>query len=170
MNWQRRLLTVLPFSAAPAGEAKAPPSAKDYSTEKFTAAVYVIRGTKGFPDQGNQGFITNPAFVLTSAGHGSVGDIEIARHYQDFLMPLHGSVNKYFDEGLSDFEMKPEVVAALAPYKHWIRFEAIGNAISVVYLQGEAAAFQFKAAIASSKSISSQALLLPVLARRTLNY
>ena len=35
---------------------------------QITERVYVIYGPMAFPDKGNQGFMNNPAFVLTDAG------------------------------------------------------------------------------------------------------
>lgn len=49
-------------------EQKGPPLKDDYSAEKITAAVYVIHGPVADPNVENQGFMNNPAFVLTDAG------------------------------------------------------------------------------------------------------
>ncbi len=75
-------------------------------------------------------------------GHGQTGGREVAQRHQAYLKALHDSVRKYYDQGLSDFEMKPKVVKDLSAYKDWVRFDdEIGRAISLVYLQVEAEAF-----------------------------
>jgi len=47
---------------------KAPPLAADYQAEQVAEGVYVIHGPLGVPSAGNQGFMNNPAFVVTGAG------------------------------------------------------------------------------------------------------
>ncbi len=75
-------------------------------------------------------------------GHGQSGGREVAQRHQAYLKSLHASVKKYYDQGLSDFEMKPKVVKDLSAYKDWARFDdEIGRAISMIYLQVEAKAF-----------------------------
>lgn len=47
---------------------KGPPLAAKYTADKITDAVYVIHGPVADPGVENQGFMNNPAFVLTQAG------------------------------------------------------------------------------------------------------
>ncbi len=75
-------------------------------------------------------------------GHGPSGGPELIRTYRDYLRILYGSVKKYADQGLGDFEMKDKVVADLKPYQQWAMFDSeIGKLISLAYLQAEQEAF-----------------------------
>lgn len=47
---------------------KGPPLAAKYTADRITDAVYVIHGPVADPGVENQGFMNNPAFVLTDAG------------------------------------------------------------------------------------------------------
>ena len=44
------------------------PALKDYPAEQVTDNVYVIHGPLGMPNPENQGFMNNPAFVITNDG------------------------------------------------------------------------------------------------------
>jgi len=67
---------------------------------------------------------------------------EIITRYREFLTALHAAVAKYYEQGLSDFEMKDKVIADLAAYSKWARFDAfLPRAVSIIYLQVEAEAF-----------------------------
>ena len=56
---------------------------------------------------------------------------------------LRETVAKYYDEGMSDFEIKPKVVKALAKFKDWKLFdENLGRLVSLAYLEVEAEEFQ----------------------------
>ncbi|OGI42077.1 MAG: hypothetical protein A2150_07980 [Candidatus Muproteobacteria bacterium RBG_16_64_11] len=82
----------------------------------------------------------NAKFIVP--GHGLSGGREIADAYLVYLKTFYGSVKKYFDQGLSDFDMKDKVIADLKPYQKWVLFDAeIGKFISLAYLQIEAEAF-----------------------------
>jgi len=75
-------------------------------------------------------------------GHGPTGNIAVPQAFQRYLSILREEVAKYLDEGLSDFEMKPKVVEALAEFKDWVDFNAeVGRHISVAYLEVEAEMF-----------------------------
>lgn len=75
-------------------------------------------------------------------GHGRSGGRAIVVGYRNFLTALRAAVKKYYDRGLSDFEMKDKVVRELAAYKDWKNFnDEIGRTIGVVYLQIESEAF-----------------------------
>lgn len=75
-------------------------------------------------------------------GHGTSGDKAIIAEYRGFITSLKAEVKKYFDEGMSDFEMKPKVIKALNKYKSWSGFdENIGRLINLVFLEVEAEGF-----------------------------
>ncbi|HKJ76838.1 MAG TPA: MBL fold metallo-hydrolase [Gammaproteobacteria bacterium] len=44
------------------------PAVPDYEAEQVAPKTYVIHGPLGYPNPENQGFMNNPAFVLTDAG------------------------------------------------------------------------------------------------------
>jgi glyoxylase-like metal-dependent hydrolase (beta-lactamase superfamily II) len=58
------LLAVL-FSAACSSAKNAIP---DYDAQQISASTYVIHGPTGMPNPENQGFINNPAFIVTEQG------------------------------------------------------------------------------------------------------
>ncbi len=74
-------------------------------------------------------------------GHGPSDDVSIVVDMQTFFETLYNSVLKYYDEGLSDFEMKPKIVAK--PFmkevaSHWPGFDStIGNFISLAVIEVE---------------------------------
>ena len=75
-------------------------------------------------------------------GHGRTGGWEIVDANRDYMATLYGSVETLFEEGLSDFEMKPQIVEQLVAFKDWVGFEdELGKHISLAYLQAEEAAF-----------------------------
>lgn len=75
-------------------------------------------------------------------GHGLSGGREVADKYLTYLQAFYGAVKKYFDKGVSDFDMKDKVIADLKPYHKWALFDTeMGKLISLAYLQIEAEAF-----------------------------
>ncbi|MCU7845455.1 MAG: MBL fold metallo-hydrolase [Candidatus Thiodiazotropha sp. (ex Monitilora ramsayi)] len=75
-------------------------------------------------------------------GHGHTGGREVPEAYRKYLSTIRSEVEKYFDEGLSDFEMKPKIVESLAQFQQWVDFEQnIGRHINLAYLEVEAAMF-----------------------------
>ncbi len=75
-------------------------------------------------------------------GHGKTGSWEIVESYRDYLAGVRGWVEKLYEEGLSDFEMKDKVSAELVRFQDWIGYrEELGKHISLAYLEVEAAAF-----------------------------
>ncbi|VAW75371.1 MBL-fold metallo-hydrolase superfamily [hydrothermal vent metagenome] len=76
-------------------------------------------------------------------GHGPTGDASVPKATRDYLQTLYATVEKYFEEGLSDYEMKKHVAKALSAYANWSGFEEqLGKHISLAYLQVEEAAFE----------------------------
>jgi glyoxylase-like metal-dependent hydrolase (beta-lactamase superfamily II) len=101
-----------------------------------------------FPEQGNiQGQIAAIDLALKSKavhfipGHGTSGGREIAVAEQTFLKSLRASVKKYYDQGLSDFEMKDKVMRDLDTYKDYYDFNNLGRIINAAYLQIETESF-----------------------------
>ncbi len=75
-------------------------------------------------------------------GHGITGGREIPEASLRFLEILYASVQRYYEEGLEDYEMRDKVVNDLADFSDWSAFDEIGKLISHVYLQVEAARFR----------------------------
>lgn len=70
-------------------------------------------------------------------GHGTSGGREVPKAFLRFLETLYASVNRYYDQDLTDYEMKDKVVADLDEFKDWNNFEEIGRVISFVYQEVE---------------------------------
>jgi glyoxylase-like metal-dependent hydrolase (beta-lactamase superfamily II) len=75
--------------------------------------------------------------TLYIPGHGKTGGREVPEASLKFLTILNSSVMRYFDEGLSDFEMKNRVVQDLTEFKDWNNFNEIGRVISHLYQEVE---------------------------------
>jgi len=74
--------------------------------------------------------------------HGRAGGAEILNEYRTYLVTLRNKVKQLYDDGLSDFEMKPEVVQTLEAYQKWPGFDIrVGPHISRVYLEIESEEF-----------------------------
>ena len=54
---------------------------------------------------------------LYMPGYGKAGDQRIAEDYRKFMSILRETVARYYGEGMSDFEMKPNAVDALSEFK-----------------------------------------------------
>lgn len=74
-------------------------------------------------------------------GHGAPGDKEMVRRQLVFLQDLLASVENYYEQGLSDYEMKEQVIQGLSLYRDWFNFSEIGRVISYVYLKVEEDSF-----------------------------
>lgn len=76
-------------------------------------------------------------------GHGPTGDVSLVRAQQDYFEILYREVSKGFETGLSDFEIKPQVVAALKNYQGWAGFDLeVGRHVSLALLEIEKSEFQ----------------------------
>jgi len=74
--------------------------------------------------------------------HGRADGTEILNEYRAYLVTLKSTVKLYYDDGLADYEMKPDVVKALDDYQQWPGFDIrVGPHISRVYLEIEAEEF-----------------------------
>lgn len=71
-------------------------------------------------------------------GHGKTGDrklVEEQKAWFDILIP---EVRRLYNEGKTDFEMKPVIAEKLKAYKNWAEFEAnLGPMISLAILEIE---------------------------------
>jgi len=75
-------------------------------------------------------------------GHGRTGGWEIVDDYLAYLKGVRGKVAELFAEGVSDFEMKEAVAAAMPRFHDWAGFhDTLGKHISLAYLEIEAEAF-----------------------------
>lgn len=71
-------------------------------------------------------------------GHGAPGDRAVPSDFRNFLVSVRDTVKKQYTAGTSDFDMKPAVVAATAPWKQWVGFDdGIGKLVSLAYLEAE---------------------------------
>lgn len=71
-------------------------------------------------------------------GHGPSGDRAVPEIYLQYLTILYDSVKQYYDEGLSDYEMKDPIMESLKQYSSWQGFDSdLGKNISLVFLQIE---------------------------------
>ncbi len=76
-------------------------------------------------------------------GHGLSADETIITAYADLLERIYLKVKALRAEGLSDFEMKAQVVAELPEYQGWNDFDGgLGKLISLAYLEAEAREFE----------------------------
>lgn len=76
-------------------------------------------------------------------GHGpATSDVSSAQHYRDYLQLLYDETASYFEEGLSDFEIKDLIIDKFEHWAAWPGFEEqLGRHISLVYLEIEENAF-----------------------------
>jgi len=76
-------------------------------------------------------------------GHGPSGDVKIVKLQREYFNTLYTQVEKYYEDGLEDFEMKPKIEAALSKFKNWSGFEhELGKHISLAKLEVEKAEFE----------------------------
>lgn len=74
-------------------------------------------------------------------GHGPSG-AESAAVYGDYLKAVYALVKQQYDEGLSDYEMKPIIVPELKTYQDWEDFDRIiGKHINKIYIEIENSEF-----------------------------
>lgn len=75
-------------------------------------------------------------------GHGPVGDAAMVANFRNYLETLYTQVARLYEEGLEAFEMKEQVMAALAPYNDWVNFhDEVGRHVSLAVLEVERNAF-----------------------------
>ncbi|MDH5228670.1 MAG: MBL fold metallo-hydrolase [Gammaproteobacteria bacterium] len=76
-------------------------------------------------------------------GHGPTGDAAMVSTFKNYLSIIYNSASELMDEGLSDFEMKPKIVAKLKAFHGWVDFDnQIGKHVSLAVLEAEKASFE----------------------------
>lgn len=71
-------------------------------------------------------------------GHGPTGGAEVPSSYQEYLQVVYTEVKKQYEEGLSDFEIKPLLLPQLEKWKTWSGLDSeLGKHISLSYLEIE---------------------------------
>ena len=95
-----------------------------------------------------QGNISNLNRAVTTGakvfvpGHGPTAGPEAATEYRDYLQAIYDGVKEYYEQDLSDFEIKPKLIPRLARWKDWTDFDSLmGSHVSLAYLEIEAAEF-----------------------------
>jgi glyoxylase-like metal-dependent hydrolase (beta-lactamase superfamily II) len=114
----------------------------------FLGDVVVAERTGRMDDGNFKGNIASCDMALKTTarvfvpGHGKSGGREVVVTYRNWLKALYGTVSKYREKGLSDYEMKEKVIADLRPYRKWAMFDSeLGKLISLAYLQSEQDSF-----------------------------
>jgi len=74
-------------------------------------------------------------------GRGKAGSVELPKRAFSFLKSLYGGVQRYYNEGLSDFEITEKLKTELSEYKQWYDFTRLGGVVSQMYLQVEEDSF-----------------------------
>lgn len=71
-------------------------------------------------------------------GHGKTGDRRFVEEHKAWFDILMAEVRRMYDEGKSDFEMKPVLVEKLKTYSKWAEWDAnLGQQISLAILEIE---------------------------------
>lgn len=74
-------------------------------------------------------------------GHGESGDKKVVLESIRFLERLYASVTRYFEQGLSDYDMRPKIEHEFSEYRDWYNFSELGKVINRIYLEVEAESF-----------------------------
>ena len=79
-------------------------------------------------------FIVSKNFQDYIPGHGLVGEVAMPQKYRVYLAILRSKVGELYEEGMADFEMKPDVINAVSAYEKWVGFDMrVDLHISQVY-------------------------------------
>lgn len=71
-------------------------------------------------------------------GHGKTGDRKLVEAQKAYFDTLMSEVRRLYDEGMSDFEMKPVIAEKLKAYKDWAEWDTnLGPQISMAILEIE---------------------------------
>ena len=70
-------------------------------------------------------------------GRGGFGGIELPKRGLKFLNTLYKGVFRYYEDGLSDFEIAERLKRELSNFEQWYDFAELGRVISQMYLQVE---------------------------------
>ena len=111
-------------------------------------------------DNGNQNFIVpvegsfqgniaalndaiNSGAKIFIPGHGKTSGPEVARHYLNFLTTIYETTRVAYEEGKSDYEIRPDLLPKLEYWKNWAGFEnQLGLLINFAFLEAESADFE----------------------------
>ena len=75
-------------------------------------------------------------------GHGESGGSEVVKPFMDYLNIIYTNVGKYYEAGMTDFEMKPKILLKLEKYFKWSGFnDEMGKHISLAVLEYERDSF-----------------------------
>ncbi|MCB1875981.1 MAG: MBL fold metallo-hydrolase [Chromatiales bacterium] len=75
-------------------------------------------------------------------GHGLSGGLSVPQSYKDYLATIYDNTKAGYEEGLSDFEIKPLVLPALTQWQDWDGFDdQVGKHVNDAYREIEAASF-----------------------------
>ncbi len=75
-------------------------------------------------------------------GHGKTDGKEVVIKFRSFLSELKGLVKQYYDQGLTDYQMKPKILKAMAKYKDWYGFDDnMGRIINTAFIEVEDESF-----------------------------
>jgi len=74
-------------------------------------------------------------------GRGEPSNSELPKRALNFLKALYHGVERYYDEGLADFEITEKLKKELVSYGKWYDFTRLGGVVSQIYLQVEQDAF-----------------------------
>ncbi|OJW85008.1 MBL fold metallo-hydrolase [Thiobacillus sp. 65-1402] len=85
---------------------------------------------------------TDQALALNAAlyvpGHGKTGDRKFVAEQKAYFDILMAEVRRMYDEGKSDFEMKPVIASKLKAYRNWAEWDTnLGQQISLAILEIE---------------------------------
>ncbi len=95
---------------------------------------------KGAYEATQKALATMPKYIVV--GHGKSGPPELINKYSYFYKTLRELVHQYQEQGLQDYEIKPEIVKTLDEYKHYSGFKTqLGRYVSQVMLELEAEMF-----------------------------
>lgn len=87
-------------------------------------------------------YLSSIAPDVVVPGHGQTGNVSIIEDSRRLHHLIYQTIKQKFDEGLSDFEIKPFVVEQLDGFRTWTGFDdGIGRMISQGYLEVEEDSF-----------------------------
>jgi hypothetical protein len=71
-------------------------------------------------------------------GHGKSGDRKLVEEQKAWFDILMAEVRRMYDDGMSDFEMKPVLVEKLKAFENWAEWDTnLGPQISLAILEIE---------------------------------
>ena len=70
-------------------------------------------------------------------GQGYPAGAELVQRGLEFLEALYSGVERYYKEGLTDYEISEKLKLELSKFKKWYHFDGLGRVIAELYLQIE---------------------------------